>query len=155
MPRWDDETRMKVHAASSWEQFYDEGTERYYYVNQETTKTSWELSEHEGCLMKKAIKSGRNWKNRYFILSDGFLYYFSSENSPSPRGSIAINELCSIVTGKKQVEAGGGAQSFPSSFPFGIKCHKGAPALVLCALTKVRTCIPAHHYTTVPFTHSV
>ena len=45
--------------------------------------------ERSGWLTKQGaiVKS---WKRRYFVLKDGFLYYFKSENAESPQGVIEV-----------------------------------------------------------------
>ena len=43
----------------------------------------------EGSLVKRAIKSGMNWKRRYFVLKNGVLTYYKQKNG-SIRGQIHV-----------------------------------------------------------------
>ncbi len=45
----------------------------------------------EGYLVKRTMKSGRNWKRRYFLLKGTKLMYFRSEGDARPRGEIIIS----------------------------------------------------------------
>ena len=43
----------------------------------------------EGTLVKRAIKSGMNWKRRHFVLKNGVLTYYKQKNG-SIRGQIHV-----------------------------------------------------------------
>lgn len=44
----------------------------------------------QGYLVKRTMKSGRNWKRRYFVLEDTTLYYYKSSMDTKARGEIEI-----------------------------------------------------------------
>jgi hypothetical protein len=48
-------------------------------------------NEKEGWLTKAAPEL-ENWKKRWFILKEGFLYYFKSAASSPPLGAIALQD---------------------------------------------------------------
>jgi hypothetical protein len=53
-----------------------------------------------GYLWKRALKSGRNWKRRYFILTDDKISYHVDEFSAAkPKGEIALCGGCSVCEG--------------------------------------------------------
>jgi hypothetical protein len=77
------------------------------------------MNNRVGYMHKRAIKSGRNWKRRYFILSQGVLSYYEDEfkvQKLNPKGEITIDaaatvepddEIIHCRKGIKLVTAGG------------------------------------------------
>ena len=47
----------------------------------------------EGFLTKRALKSGRNWKRRYFALNGAGLAYFKQFGDKKPRGVISLESM--------------------------------------------------------------
>ena len=63
--------------AGGWRTALDERTGANYYFNEKTRQSTWEKPrpattsfqiQKKGALKKRARKSGRNWKERHFIL---------------------------------------------------------------------------------------
>ena len=63
--------------AEGWRRALDERTGAHYYFNEKTRQSTWEKPrpattsfqiEKKGTLKKRARKSGRNWKERHFVL---------------------------------------------------------------------------------------
>lgn len=52
----------------------------------------------EGFLHKRAVRSGRTWKRRYFVLSDNSLTYFKTDDTKTekPRGEFIITALTTV-----------------------------------------------------------
>ena len=47
-------------------------------------------AQYEGYLTKRAIKSGRNWKKRYFVLTHTSLWYFKRKGNSKARGEFRL-----------------------------------------------------------------
>jgi hypothetical protein len=52
----------------------------------------------EGFLHKRAVRSGRTWKRRYFVLGDHALTYFKTDDTKQekPRGEFSITALTTV-----------------------------------------------------------
>jgi len=60
------------------------------------------LTEMNGYLLKRAVKSGRNWKRRYFRLQNSTLNYFTDEYAAGkkhPKGTVKLTTGTTIMTG--------------------------------------------------------
>jgi hypothetical protein len=49
-----------------------------------------------GWLTKRAVKSGRNWKRRFFVLTNEMLAYYDSEKRKVLKGSFTLGPGCEI-----------------------------------------------------------
>ena len=53
--------------------------------------------QKSGWLVKRAMKSGRNWKKRYFVLtSDGTMKYYEKKGGKKPKGVIHLSGNCTV-----------------------------------------------------------
>ena len=56
----------------------------------------------EGYLLKRAIKSGRNWKRRYFRLCGDKFSYFDNELSTQKSGEVMLSHRTRLTSGLEQ-----------------------------------------------------
>ena len=47
-------------------------------------------AQHAGWLAKRAVKSGRSWKNRWFELHDNIFSYYKKNTGTRPRGVLTL-----------------------------------------------------------------
>ena len=52
----------------------------------------YKRQQYEGYLTKRAIKSGRNWKRRYFVLTKSALWYLKRKGSSKAKGQFSLEE---------------------------------------------------------------
>lgn len=71
----------------------------------------------QGFLKKRAIKSGKNWKRRYFVLTDEGILQFSDRKGGPVKGSIQITQLTSISVLRELKHDGGICITGPDHSP--------------------------------------
>jgi hypothetical protein len=54
--------------------------------------------EKKGWLRKRAVKSGRNWRKRFFVLRGSELSYFKDGAQKKKKGQLILDTGCSVST---------------------------------------------------------
>jgi hypothetical protein len=56
------------------------------------------MHQKEGWIHKRAVKSGRNWRRRFFVLQGSELCYFKDESQKKKKGSMVLDAGCFVST---------------------------------------------------------